>query len=56
MNEEELELIQCLVDDIHFLLDYPRRVVQRQVDRHDAERMKEVRKNLKKAKEVFVCL
>lgn len=56
MNEKELELVQKVVDDVEYLLDYARRVAQRQVDFSDVARLKEVRANLKKTKKVFVCL
>ena len=56
MNEEELNLIQSVVDDVEYLLDYARRVSQRQVDVSDVERLKKVRLNLKEAKKVFVCM
>ena len=56
MDEKELDLIQNVVDDIEYLLDYARRVSQRQVDMSDVERLKRVRLNLKEAKKVFVCM
>ena len=56
MNEKELNLIQSVVDDVEYLLDYARRVSQRQVDMSVVERLKKVRSNIKKAKKVFVCM
>lgn len=56
MNEKELELIHRLVDDVEYLLDYARRVAQRQVVKEDIEGLKEIRRDLKEAKEVFNCI
>ena len=56
MNEEELNLIQGLITDIEYLLEYARRVAQGQVVDGDVKIIMGIRKDIKKAKEVFSCL
>lgn len=55
MTKEELEAANCIIDDNEFLLDYCRRIAQRLVVEEDVKRLREVRENLKTAKEVFRC-
>ena len=56
MNEEELEIIQCLIDHIEFLQDYARRISLGQLKESDLGELKLIREHVKKAKKVFVCL
>ena len=45
------DIIKALVEDIHFLLDYARRVAQGQVRTSDPVALQTIRDELKKVKE-----